>query len=75
MVYRFTFHLSDIAPYNDDHQALNALISLCYNRGYTHKVFFNRISSTDKSINVDVYRISAEDAQRFNAYTGWMVKE
>lgn len=65
MVYTFSFHLSGLCPYDDDHRAMDALLSMCINRGYTFKVRFNQISAVDRSACVDVHLIPEREARLF----------
>ena len=69
LVYSFTFHLSGLCPYDDDHLAMDQLISLCLNRGYTFKVTSKLISSVDRSYMIDVHMIPEKEARQFYAYS------
>lgn len=75
MVYSFTFHLSGLCPYDDEHRAMEQLLTLCFAQHYNYKLHWSDISSVDSSVTIDVYNISLSDQRRFLHYSalnaGW----
>ena len=64
-VYSFSFHLSGLTPMDREHQALNQLLSLCFVREYDYRLHWGVISSSDRSVTIDVYGITFDDVHPF----------